>query len=159
MSLEYRSWLVLAIAVLPVPLPAAFFIGHNIATGTASDAYGLPMAYLLYGLANLVTVSGLYVLLSPDVLVTVQGGAFVHPRRVCGVLPPRLTQLPMAMSSTLGGQDVSVGGRRQLETQRYCSATCLGVLDCQFTAERFRDPHGNPESHPAPVFDLGYPVR
>lgn len=65
-SLEDRSWLLLAIAVLPILLTAAFFIGHNIATGTASDAYGLPLAYLLYGVANIVTVGGLYVILSPD---------------------------------------------------------------------------------------------
>lgn len=65
-SLEDRSWLLLAIAVLPVPLTSAFFIGHSIATGTPSDAYGLPMAYLLYGLASVVIVGGLYVLLSPD---------------------------------------------------------------------------------------------
>lgn len=65
-SLEGRSWIILAIAVLPVPLTAAFFIGHSIATGTPSDAYGLPMAYLLYGLANVVTVGALYVLLSTD---------------------------------------------------------------------------------------------
>ena len=65
-SLEDRSWLILAIAVLPVPLTSAFFIAHSIATGTPSDAYGLPMAYLLYGLANVVTVGGLDVLLSPN---------------------------------------------------------------------------------------------
>lgn len=65
-SLEDRSWLILAIAALPVPLTSAFFIGHSIATGTPSDAYGLPMAYLLYGLANVVTVGALYILLSPD---------------------------------------------------------------------------------------------
>lgn len=65
-SLEDRSWLLLAIAVLPVPLTSAFFIGHSIATGTPTDTYGAPMAYLLYGLASVVTVGGLYVFLSPD---------------------------------------------------------------------------------------------
>lgn len=65
-SLRDRSWLILAIAILPVPLTSAFFAGHSIATGTPSDAYGLPMAYLLYGLANVLTVAWLYVLLSGD---------------------------------------------------------------------------------------------
>lgn len=65
-SLEDWSWLLLAIAVLPVPLTVVFFIGHSIATGTPRGAYRLPMAYLLYGLASVVTVGGLYMLLSPD---------------------------------------------------------------------------------------------
>lgn len=65
-SLEDRSWLLLAIAALPVLLTSAFFIGHSIATGTPSDAYGRPIGYLLYGLASIVTVGGLYVLLSSD---------------------------------------------------------------------------------------------
>ncbi len=61
-----RSWLVLAIAVLPVPLTVAFFVVHSAATGTPRAAYGLPMAYLVYGLANVVTVGALYALLSAD---------------------------------------------------------------------------------------------
>lgn len=65
-SLEDRSWGILAIALIPVPLTSVFFIVHSIATGTPSDAYGLPMAYLLYGLANVVTVGVLYALLSSD---------------------------------------------------------------------------------------------
>jgi membrane protease YdiL (CAAX protease family) len=65
-SLKDRTWLVLAVAVLPVPLTMVFFIVHSIVTGTPSDAYGLPMAYLVYGLANVVTVGGLYALLSRD---------------------------------------------------------------------------------------------
>lgn len=65
-SLADRSWLILAIAVLPVPLTSAFFIGHSVATGTSSDAYGLPMAYLLYGLSNVVTVGAVYALLSDE---------------------------------------------------------------------------------------------
>lgn len=65
-SLGDRSWLVLGAAVLPVPLTSVLFLGHSIATGTPSDAYGLPMAYLLYGLANVVTVGTVYVLLSRE---------------------------------------------------------------------------------------------
>lgn len=65
-SLANRSPLLLVIAVLPVPLTSAFFIAHSVATGTPSEAYGLPMAYLLYGLANVVTVAAVYVLLSPE---------------------------------------------------------------------------------------------
>lgn len=65
-SLEDRSWLLLAIAVLPILLTVVFFISHSIATGTPRGAYRGPMAYLVYGLANVVTVGGLYLLLSPD---------------------------------------------------------------------------------------------
>ena len=65
-SLEDRSWLVLVAAVLPVPLTMVFFIVHSIVTGTPREAYGLPAAYLIYGLANLVTVGGVYVFLSAD---------------------------------------------------------------------------------------------
>ena len=65
-SLEDRSWLLLAIAVLPILLTVVFFISHSIATGTPRGAYRVPMAYLVYGLANVVTVGGLYLLLSPD---------------------------------------------------------------------------------------------
>lgn len=64
--LEDRSWLLLTLAVLPILLTVVFFVGHSIATGTPRGAYRLPMAYLLYGLANVVTVGGLYMLLSPD---------------------------------------------------------------------------------------------
>ncbi|WP_255150186.1 CPBP family intramembrane glutamic endopeptidase [Halorarius halobius] len=60
-----RSWLVLAIAVLPVPLTSAVFIGLA-AVGGQQEAYGLPIAYLVYGAANLVTVGTLYALLSTD---------------------------------------------------------------------------------------------
>jgi membrane protease YdiL (CAAX protease family) len=65
-SLEDRTWLILVVAVLPVPLTTVFFVVHSVATGTPSDAYGLPMAYLIYGLSNVVTVGGLYALLSGD---------------------------------------------------------------------------------------------
>lgn len=65
-SLEDRSWLVLVAAVLPVPLTTVFFIVHSVVTGTPSGAYGLPAAYLIYGLANVVTVGGVYVILSDD---------------------------------------------------------------------------------------------
>jgi membrane protease YdiL (CAAX protease family) len=64
-TLADRTWL-LCIAVLPVPLTIAFFVGHSVVTGTARTEYGLPMAYLVYGLANLVTVASLYAVLSPD---------------------------------------------------------------------------------------------
>lgn len=63
--LEDRTWLILAIAIVPVLLTMAFFIVHSTVTGTPSDAYGLPLAYFIYGSANLITVSGLYALLSP----------------------------------------------------------------------------------------------
>lgn len=63
--LEDRTWFILAIALVPVPLTMLFFIVHSAVSGTPSDAYGLPMAYLIYGLANLITVGGLYALLSP----------------------------------------------------------------------------------------------
>lgn len=43
-----------------------FFIIHSVVTGTPHAAYGLPMAYLIYGLANIATVGGLYALLSGD---------------------------------------------------------------------------------------------
>lgn len=65
-SLEDRSWFILVAAVLPVPLTTAFFIIHSVVTGTPSGAYGLPAAYLIYGLANVVTVGGVYVVLSDD---------------------------------------------------------------------------------------------
>src|SRR5699024_7698703 len=64
--LEDRKWLVLLIAVLPVPITTAFFIIHSIVTGTPHEAYGLPLAYLIYGLANVVTVGVLYTLLSNE---------------------------------------------------------------------------------------------
>lgn len=66
MSLEDQTWLILAVAVLPVPLTMVFFIVHSVVTGTPRAAYGLPMAYLIYGLANIVTVGGLYALLSGE---------------------------------------------------------------------------------------------
>lgn len=61
-----RKWFVLLIAVLPVPLTMVFFIVHSIVTGTPREAYGLPLAYLIYGLANVVTVGVLYALLEND---------------------------------------------------------------------------------------------
>lgn len=42
------------------------FVVHSGLTGTPRAAYGLPTAYLIYGLANVVAVGGLYVLLSDD---------------------------------------------------------------------------------------------
>ncbi|WP_434523176.1 lysostaphin resistance A-like protein [Halorubrum sp. AS12] len=61
-----RKWFVLLIAVLPVPLTMVFFIVHSIVTGTPREAYGLPLAYLIYGLANVVTVGVLYALLTAE---------------------------------------------------------------------------------------------
>ncbi len=65
-TLADRSWLFLTVAVLPVPLTFVFFIGHSVATGTASNEYGLPMAYLLYGFSSLVTIGAVYALLNPE---------------------------------------------------------------------------------------------
>jgi membrane protease YdiL (CAAX protease family) len=62
--LSERSWFVVAVAVLPVPLTSAAFIAHSVLTGTAREAYGLPSAYLAYGLASLVAVGAAYALLS-----------------------------------------------------------------------------------------------
>ena len=94
-SLEKRSWLVLAIAVLPVPLTSAFFILHSITTGTPGDAYGLPMAYLLYGLANVVTVGGVYALLSPD-----------ERPAVFRISTPSVTELGWAVGAFVAGLGV-----------------------------------------------------
>lgn len=63
-SLSDRTWSVVAIALVPVPLTSALFVLHSVATGTPRGAYGLPMAYLLYGIANVVTVGALYALLT-----------------------------------------------------------------------------------------------
>jgi membrane protease YdiL (CAAX protease family) len=60
-----RSWLVLGVAVVPVVVTSLLFVVHSLATGTPQEAYGLPMAYLLYGLANVAVVVGLYAFLSP----------------------------------------------------------------------------------------------
>ena len=57
-----RSWLVFAIAVLPVPLTALFFTALRILG--IGGSYGLPTAYLVYGVANLLTVGTLYAVLS-----------------------------------------------------------------------------------------------
>jgi membrane protease YdiL (CAAX protease family) len=56
----------LGIAVLPIPLTFVLFPFYGIVTGTPSEAYGLPVAYFLYGLANVGAVSVLYRLLTPE---------------------------------------------------------------------------------------------
>lgn len=65
-ALRDRTWLVVGIALLPVPLTMAFFVVHSVTTGTARGEYGMPMAYLVYGAANVVTVGALYAILSDD---------------------------------------------------------------------------------------------
>lgn len=65
-SLEDRAGFALAIAVLPVVLTGIVIGAHSIVTGTPSGAYGLPIAYLVYGLSNVVAVGSLYYFLSDD---------------------------------------------------------------------------------------------
>lgn len=60
-----RTWVLLGLAAVPLPLTIALFVVHSVATGTPRSGYGLPMAYLVYGVANLVTVGVLYVVLTP----------------------------------------------------------------------------------------------
>jgi len=65
-SVEDHPFLVLGIAVLPVPLATVFFIVHSWITGTPASAYSMPMGYLMYGLVNAFVVGVLYALLTPE---------------------------------------------------------------------------------------------
>lgn len=60
-----RTWVALLV-VLPVPLTMAFFAAHALLIGRPAEGYGLPMAYLVYGLASAAAVFGLYAVLSPE---------------------------------------------------------------------------------------------
>ena len=93
--LEDRKWLVFLIAVLPVPITTVFFIIHSIVTGTPREAYGLPLAYLIYGLANVVTVGVLYTLLSNEERTAV----FRFTR-------PSITECGWTIAAFLGGLGV-----------------------------------------------------
>lgn len=62
--LRNRTWLVLGIALLPVPVTSLFFVIQRLLPGVSLFS-GLPGAYLIYGLANVVTVGVLYALLAP----------------------------------------------------------------------------------------------
>jgi len=61
-----RTWLVVGLALMPVPLTSAFFIVQRLVPGVSLDFSGLPVAYLVYGLATLLTVGVLYAILSPE---------------------------------------------------------------------------------------------
>lgn len=60
-----RLGTVLMITLLPVPLVSLLYSAHRLSVGAPPDGYSLRTGYLVYGSVNLLTVSLLYLILSP----------------------------------------------------------------------------------------------
>jgi len=65
-SVGNRLGTALALTLLPVPLVSLLYTAHSALTGTPTEGYPLTTGYFLYGCVNLLTVSVLYGLLTPD---------------------------------------------------------------------------------------------